>query len=82
MNGRVAANATAYGAALTAVLPPEVPISIYSEAAVQAKYGGSVYGSKILSNHSPFVKNTDFRKPVTDIHKPTDPNCPYMAAAL
>ena len=65
-------------------LPPafrdaDVPVSIYSEAALQGQYGGSVYGSRIVGP-SIFARNSDFSKPISEYSKIMDADALPMAA--
>ena len=59
----------------------DVPVSIYSEAAMQGQYGGSVYGSRIVSP-SIFAKNCDFSKPISEYSKIMDGDALPMAAEI
>lgn len=60
---------------------PDVPVSIYSEAAVQGQYGGSVYGSRIVGP-SIFARNSDFSKPISEYSKIMDADALPMAAEI
>lgn len=56
-----------------------VPVSIYSEAALKGQYGGTVYGSRI-TGPAAFAKNSDFSKPLSEYSKIMDADCIPMAA--
>lgn len=56
-------------------------VSIYSEAAMQGQYGGSVYGSRIVGP-SVFAKNSDFSKPISEYSKIMDADALPMAAEV
>ncbi|DBB01215.1 TPA: hypothetical protein ACH3X1_001090 [Trebouxia sp. C0004] len=58
---------------------PDVPVSIYSEAALQGQYGGMVYGSRI-SGPATFARNSDFSKPISEYSKMMDADSVPMAA--
>ena len=56
-----------------------VPVSIYSEAALQGQYGGTVYGSRI-TGPATFARNSDFSKPISEYSKIMDADSVPMAA--
>ena len=57
----------------------DVPVSIYSEAALQGQYGGTVYGSRI-TGPATFARNSDFSKPISEYSKIMDADSVPMAA--
>lgn len=57
----------------------DVPVSIYSEAALQGQYGSTVYGSRI-TGPATFARNSDFSKPLSEYSKIMDADCLPMAA--
>lgn len=57
----------------------DVPVSIYSEAALQGQYGGTVYGSRITGTAT-FARNSDFSKPISEYSKIMDADSVPMAA--
>ncbi|KAL3162513.1 hypothetical protein ABBQ32_010170 [Trebouxia sp. C0010 RCD-2024] len=57
----------------------DVPVSIYSEAALQGLYGSTVYGSRI-TGPATFARNSDFSKPLSEYSKIMDADCVPMAA--
>ena len=56
----------------------DVPVSIYSEAALQGQYGTTVYGSRI-TGPAMFAKNCDFSKPISEYSKVMDADSIPMA---
>ena len=59
----------------------DVPVSIYSEAALRGQYGGAVYGSRI-TGPATFAKNSEFSKPLSEYSKIMDADCVPMAAEV
>lgn len=57
----------------------EIPVTIYSEAALKGQYGGTVYGSRI-TGPAIFAKTSDFSKPLSEYSKIMDADCIPMAA--
>ena len=57
----------------------DIPVSIYSEAALKGQYGSTVYGSRI-TGAAAFAKNSDFSKPLSEYSKIMDADCVPMAA--
>lgn len=75
VTGRLAASrSAAFGTS-------DTPVSIYSEAAMQGQYGGSVYGSRIVGP-SIFARNSDFSKPISEYSKIMDADALPMAAEI
>jgi len=77
------ADRLASGSTAQCLSPPyrdaDVPVSVYSEAALRGQYGGSVYGSRI-TGPATFAKNSDFSKPISEYSKIMDADCIPMAA--
>lgn len=57
----------------------DVPVTVYSEAALKGQYGATVYGSRI-TGPATFAKNSDFSKPLSEYSKIMDAECVPMAA--
>lgn len=59
----------------------DVPVSIYSEAALKGQYGSSVYGSHI-TGAAAFARNSDFSKSISEYSKIMDADSLPMAAEV
>ena len=76
---RVAVRCTAQPPLSSLYRDPDVPVSIYSEAALQGQYGGTVYGSR-ATGPATFARNSDFSKPISEYSKIMDADSVPMAA--
>ena len=73
----------AFGSSAQSLIPSyrdaDVPVTLYSEAALNGQYGGTVYGTRITGS-AVFARNSDFSKPISDYSKIMDADSIPMAA--